>query len=242
MKNKKFILFGKGYLASNICALNKKKFLSIDNLNQLKKISLNTKTRYIVYYLAIRKSKSLNFNLNVYKNLTKYFHNNSYKIIYFSTTEFNNNNYHKIHKKIEKNIDKKKNLIIRVCQIYGGDISKSNSYGINGFVNKIKNKNYLIINSDFQNRRKYLSIFNLNKTINNKKLLNLNGIVYLASKKSLSYLEILEIIYKYSRYKIKILVKNYERKVKKPKNIFYGNKYKKIFLKENFEKNIKKLL
>ena len=106
MKNKKFIVFGRGYLASNICALNKKKFVSIDNLKQLKKISLNSETKYIVYYLAIRKSKSLNFNLSVYRNLTKHFHNKPYKIIYFSTKEFNNNNYNKINKKIEKNIDK----------------------------------------------------------------------------------------------------------------------------------------
>ena len=41
------------------------------------------------------------------------------------------------------------------------------------------------------------------------------------------FMEILEIIYKYSRDRIKIFVKNYERKVK--------NKYKKIFKKENFE-------
>ena len=53
---------------------------------------------------------------------------------------------------------------MRVCQIYGGDISGSNVYGVNGFINQIKIK-ILTINSDYQNRRKYLSIFKLNEVI-----------------------------------------------------------------------------
>ena len=60
---------------------------------------------------------------------------------------------------------------MRVCQIYGGDISGSNIYGVNGFINQIRSKKFLTINSDYQNRRKYLSIFKLNEVIQNKKFI-----------------------------------------------------------------------
>ena len=209
MKNKKFIIYGKGYLASNIYFLNNKKFQHIKNFNDIKKIKLDSKINYIIYYFAIRKSKSINYNLNVYKNLTKYFHNTNYKIIYFSTTERSKNKYSIIHKEIEKNIDKTKNLIMRVCQIFGGDISSSNVYGVNGFVNQIRSKNFLTINSDYQNRRKYLSIFKLNEVIRNKNLLSKNGIIYIASKKDFLFLEISKIINKFSQNKICIFV-NYK--------------------------------
>ena len=241
MKNRKFIIFGKGYLASNIYFLNNKKFQHIETFNDIKKIKLDSKINYIIYYFAIRKSKSINYNLNLYKNLTKYFHNTNYKIIYFSTTEQNKNNYSNIHKEIEKNIDKTKNLIMRVCQIYGGDISGSNVYGVNGFINQIRSKKFLTINSDYQNRRKYLSIFKLNEVIRNKNLLSRNGIIYMASKKDFSFLELLKIINKFSRNKIDVFIKTIEKQ-KKPKKILYENRFKKILFNENFEKNIKKLL
>ena len=130
---------------------------------------------------------------------------------------------------------------MRVCQIYGGDISSSNVYGVNGFINQIRSKKFLTINSDYQNRRKYLSIFKLNEVIRNKNLLRRNGIIYMASKKDFLFLELLKIINKFSRNKINILIKTIEEQ-KKPKKILYENRFKKILLNENFEKNIKKLL
>ena len=190
---------------------------------------MDSKINYIIYYFAIRKSKSINYNLNLYKNLTKYFHNTNYKIIYFSTTEQSKNNYSNIHKEIEKNIDKTKNLILRVCQIYGGDISSSNVYGVNGFINQIRSKKFLSINSDYQNRRRYLSIFKLNEVIRNNNLLRRNGIIYMGSKKDFSFLEILKIINKFSQNKINILIKIIEEQKKTKKKFCMKIDLKKFY-------------
>jgi hypothetical protein len=58
----------------------------------------------------------------------------------------------------------------------------------------------------------------------------MNGIVYISSEKDLSYFEISKIIYEYSD-ETKIVIKNIENHLKKPKQIIYDKKYKKIQLK-----------
>lgn len=241
--NKKFVLFGRGYLVRNFINYDNRKFILCEDITELMKVKFNSKYKYIFFYLFIRKSKTVEYNKKTLIDVMNYLSRINHKFIYFSTTEFHkNNNYSKIHAECEKIINKKKQLIIRLSQIYGGLFQLSNHYGINYFLNKIKNKNFIVLNQDYKNVRRYLLVNNLIKILKKEKILNRSGKIYVAGKKEISFIDIVKILVKQKNRKFFILIKKQKKLVNKPKKIIYEKKINKIFVKENLKNNLIKLI
>ena len=241
-----YLIIGNSYISINLA--NKFKSLKMDYIKvknpfDLKKLKLNKQKKYIVIYLYIRRSKNVIYNkgkLSFTLNFLKKF---NHEIIYISTSEFYPKTKNvRIHLNNEKTLIGKKAYILRICQIYGGKlIKKDNEYGINGFLESLKNHNLIKLNRDYENLRTYCSFDELIKSLiylTNKKY----GIKYtLLNKRKISFIYLAKKIIEYSKRKYSSILVYQEKKSQYKKNINYG-KVKKIFINYNFEKNLSKVV
>ena len=241
-----YLIIGNSYISINLSdqfKFSKQDYIKINDPFDLRKFKPNKKKKYIIIYLYIRRSKNILFNISKLKFTLNFFLKFNHKIIYISTSEFfpKKKNIN-IHIKNEKILNGKKADILRICQIYGGKlINKKYEYGVNGFLESLKENNLITLKKDFKNIRSYCNfneLFNTLLTLGTKK----SGKKYiLLNKKKISFIELAKEIIKISNKKnSSILIEQNENKnLNYKKNIIYG-KIKKIISNSDFNTNLKK--
>ena len=120
-------------------------------------------------------------------------------------------------------------------------INKKYEYGVNGFLESLKENNLITLKKDFKNIRSYCNFNELFKTLLTLGTKKSGKKYILLNKKKISFIELAKEIIKISNKKnSSILIEQNENKnLNYKKNIIYG-KIKKIISNSDFNTNLKK--